>query len=58
MPQKLLNDHGRHNQYFQSQSYSHQIRKYRHIAQDYEHIFSIQIDLLRYHLKSQDQNDS
>ena len=50
MPQKLLNDHGRHNQYFQSQSYSHQIRKYRHIAQDYEHIFSIQIDLLRYHL--------
>ena len=50
MLQTLLNDHDRHNQYFQSQSYNHQIRKYRHIAQGYEHIFSIQIDLLRCHL--------
>ena len=45
----LLNDHDRHNQYFQSQSYSHQSRKYKHIARGYVHIFSIQIDLLRYH---------
>ena len=49
MLQRLLNDHGQHNQYFQSQSYNHQSHKYKHIAQGYEHIFSIQIDLPRYH---------